>query len=53
MGRLRQMRSPQKVAATHASVHNHLNHGQSLKRPPRFKGLRNAALAAWHHLLAA
>lgn len=50
--RFRQMRSLQKFAAAHASVHNHLNHDRSLERRPRFKTLRNAALAEWRQLLA-
>lgn len=45
MARFRQMRSLQKFAATHASVHNHFNHDRSLQRRPRFKSLRDEALA--------
>jgi putative transposase len=53
MARLRQMRSLQKFAATHASVHNRFNHDRSLERRTRFKDLRDAALIEWRELLAA
>ncbi len=53
MARFRQMRSLQKFAATHASVHNHFNHDRSLERRTRFKDLRDAALIEWRELLAA
>ena len=53
MARFRQMRSLQKFAAAHASVHNHFNHDRSLERRPRFKSLRDAALAEWRQLPAA
>lgn len=51
--RFRQMRSLQKFAAAHASVHNHFNHDRSIERRARFKDLREAALAEWRQLLAA
>ena len=47
MARFRQMRSLQKFAAAHASVHNHFNHDRSLERRSRFKDLRHAALIEW------
>lgn len=53
MARFRQMRSLQKFAAAHASVHNHFNHDRSIERRARFKDLREAALAEWRQLLAA
>ena len=53
MIRFRQMRSLQKFVAAHASVHNHFNHDRSLERRPRFKSLRDEALAEWRQLLAA
>jgi len=53
MIRFRQMRSLQKFAAAHASVHNHFNHDRSLERRARFKDLRDAALAEWRGLLVA
>jgi putative transposase len=53
MARFRQMRSLQKFAAAHASVHNHFNHDRSLERRSRFKDLRQAALLEWRELLTA
>ena len=53
MARFRQMRSLQKFAAAHASVHNHFNHDRSLQRRSRFKDLRQAALTEWRELLVA
>lgn len=53
MARFRQMRSLQKFAAAHASVHNHFNHDRSLERRLRFRTLRDEALAQWRQLLAA
>ncbi|MCP2671106.1 IS6 family transposase [Maricaulaceae bacterium EIL42A08] len=53
MARFRQMRSLQKFAAAHASVHNHFNHDRSLERRSRFKDLRQAALIEWRELLVA
>ena len=53
MIRFRHMRSLQKFAAAHASVHNHFNHDRSIERRARFKDLREAALAEWRQLLAA
>ena len=51
MARFRQMRSLQKFAAAHASVHNHFNHDRSLERRPRFKSLCEE-VAEWRQLLA-
>ncbi len=42
-----------KNAATHSSVHNHFNYQRNIKRRPRFKALRDAALLEWRGLLAA
>lgn len=53
MARFRQMRSLQKFAAAHASVHNHFNHDRFLERRSRFKDLRQAALIEWRELLVA
>ena len=53
MLRFRQMRSLQKFASVHSSVHNHFNHQRNIERRPRFKSLRNAALLEWRQLLAA
>jgi len=53
MARFRQMRSLQKFAAAHASVHNHFNHDRSSERRARFKDLRQTALLEWRNLLVA
>ena len=53
MLRFRQMRSLQKFASVHSSVHNHFNHQRNIERRSRFKDLRNAALVEWRGLLAA
>jgi len=53
MLRFRQMRSLQKFASVHASVHNHFNHQRNIERRTRFKDLRNVALVEWRGLLAA
>ena len=53
MLRFRQMRSLQKFASVHSSVHNHFNHQRNIERRTRFKDLRNVALVEWRQLLAA
>lgn len=53
MARFRQMRSLQKFAAAHASVHNHFNHDRSSECRARFKDLRQTALLEWRNLLVA
>ena len=53
MLRFRQMRSLQKFASVHSSVHNHFNHQRNIERRARFKDLRNAALLEWRELFAA
>lgn len=53
MLRFRQMRSRQKFAAAHASLHNHFTNDRSLERRTCFNDLGNAALAEWPQLLAA
>ena len=53
MLRFRQMRSLQKFASVHASVHNHFNHQRNIERRTKFKDLRNAALVEWRGLLTA
>jgi putative transposase len=49
----RQMRSLQKFAAVHASIHNYFNHGRDLYSRTDFKLNRAAALAEWRDLGAA
>lgn len=53
MRRFRRMRSLQKLAAVHASVHNHFNQERSLSSRTVFKVNRAAALAEWRGLCAA
>ena len=53
MLRFRRMRSLQKLAAMHSSVHNHFNHQRNIETRTRFKQLRNAALLQWRELVAA
>jgi putative transposase len=53
MSRFRRMRSLQKFAAVHASVHNHFNQERSLSSRDIFKTNRAAALTEWRGLCAA
>lgn len=53
MLRFRRMRTLQKFAAVHASVHNLFNEERSLSSRPLFKANRAAALAEWRGLCAA
>jgi len=53
MLRFRHMRSLQKFASVHASVHNHFNQERSLSSRPNYKANRAAALADWRGLLVA
>ncbi len=53
MLRFRRMRSLQKFAAVHASVHNLFNTERSLYSRANFKLNRAVALAEWRGLLAA
>jgi putative transposase len=53
MLRFRQMRSLQKFAAIHGSVHNHFNQERHLTSRQIFKTRRDAALAEWRRLCAA
>ncbi len=53
MLRFRQMRSLQKFAAFHSSVHNHFNLERHLYSRDNFKLNRAAALAEWRQLSAA
>ena len=52
MLRFRQMRSLQKFAAIHGSVHNHFNQERHLYSRQNFKQNRTAALAEWRQLFA-
>jgi putative transposase len=53
MQRFRRMRSLQKFASVHSSVHNHFNQERSLTRRDIFKENRAAALNEWRVLCAA
>ena len=50
MQRFRRMRSLQKFAAVHSSVHNHFNQERHLYSRKHFKFNRSAALAEWRQL---
>jgi putative transposase len=52
MLRFRHMRTLQKFASVHASVHNHFNQQRSLSSRTLFKLTRAAALAEWRGLCA-
>ena len=52
MLRFRRMRTLQKFASVHASVHNHFNQERSLTSRSQFKQSRSAALAEWRGLCA-
>ncbi len=53
MLRFRRIRSLQKFAAVHSSIHTHFNQAGGLSRKDNFKANRTAALAAWHQLYEA
>ncbi len=52
MLRFRQMKSLQKFASVHASIHNHFNSERHLVDRETFKARRSAALAEWQILAA-
>ena len=52
MAKFRDMKTLQKFAATHASIHNHFNHDRHLNPRDIFKQNRAAALAEWRQLTA-
>lgn len=53
MLRFRRMRTLQKFAAVHASIHNHVPTERYLQNRDHYKLTRAAALAEWRSLLAA
>ena len=53
MLRFRRMRSLQKFASVHATVHNHFNQERSLTSRTNYKAARNAALAEWRLICSA
>ena len=52
MARFRDIKTLQKFAPVHASIHNHFNHQRHLTRRDVFKQHRTAALAEWRQLAA-
>ena len=52
MARFRDIKTLQKFASTHASIHNHFNHDRHLNSRGTFKQNRSAALAEWRQLAA-
>ena len=52
MAKFRDVKTLQKFAAVHASIHNHFNHDRRLSRRDIFKQHRFAALAEWRQLAA-
>lgn len=52
MQRFRRMSTLQRFVATHASFHNHFNHGRHLISRQDYRARRSAALAEWKSLVA-
>ena len=52
MAKFKEVRTLQKFASVHASIHNHFNHQRHLNRRDIFKQARSAALAEWRQLAA-
>ncbi len=52
MAKFRDIKTLQKFASAHASIHNHFNHDRHLNRREIFKQNRSAALAEWRQLAA-
>ena len=52
MLRFRQMKSLQKFASVHASIHNHFNQDRHLVDRQTYKAARSTALAEWQNLVA-
>ena len=52
MARFRDIKTLQKFAAAHASIHNHFNQERHLYNRETFKLNRSAALAEWRRLAA-
>jgi putative transposase len=52
MAKFRDMKTLQKFAAVHASIHNHFNQERHLNCRDIFKQNRSAALAEWRRLAA-
>jgi len=52
MAKFRDMKTLQKFAAVHASIHNHFNQERHLNSRDIYKQNRAAALAEWRELMA-
>lgn len=52
MTRFRRMKTLQKFASVHASLHNHFNAKRHLVDRPTYTALRSAALAEWQSLMS-
>ncbi len=52
MAKFRDIKTLQKFASAHASIHNHFNQERHLNRRSVFKQNRSAALAEWRQLAA-
>jgi putative transposase len=52
MSRFRDIKTLQKFAAVHGSIHNHFNHDRHLNSRETFRQNRSAALAEWRELAA-
>ena len=52
MAKFRDIKTLQKFASVHASIHNHFNHDRHLTHRDEFKKKRAAALAEWRQLAA-
>ncbi len=52
MAKFRDIKTLQKFASVHASIHNHFNFDRHLNRRAIFKQNRSAALAEWRQLAA-
>ena len=52
MAKFRDVKTLQKFASVHASLHNHFNQDRHLNRRDIFKQSRSAALAEWRQLAA-
>ena len=52
MASFRDIKTLQKFASAHASIHNHFNFGRHLNRRKIFKEHRFTALAEWRQLAA-
>jgi len=52
MAKFRDVKTLQKFAAAHASIHNHFNHERHLVRRDTFKNDRSVAMAEWRQLAA-